>query len=273
MGVHVYNPLLSSTRIHTMRLTILGSGTMMPTPNRYPSCYLLEYKNERILLDCGPLTLARLLEIGIDLHSITAICITHFHTDHFSGLVPLIHARWVDNITTGRVHKPLTILGPERLVEQFNKMREVMWPETRESYPITFAEDPDDHIRAQYGPVKLLATKFPVRHVEWFPSVGFEITGDSKRFVYTGDMGPEQDSIFYETVKQGTQLLLIEAGAARPANTHLTVTDAISMGLQCNAEKILLTHIHEDRVKEVKAAIQNLGDRVQVAEDKMIIEI
>jgi ribonuclease BN (tRNA processing enzyme) len=256
-----------------MRLTVLGSGTMMPTASRYPSSYLIQYRDERVLLDCGHLTLARLLEMNIDLHSITAIGITHFHTDHFSGLLPLIHARWVDDVTERHTHKKLTILGPETLKQRFDKMREVMWPESNERYPITFAEGPHDHFCGQYGPIKLLVTKFPVRHVEWFPSIGFEITGDSKRFVYTGDLGPEQDSSFYETLKNGTDLLLIEAGASSHAVTHLTVTDAISIALQCNVGKILLTHIHEDRVEEVKTAIKKMEDRVQVAEDKMVIEI
>lgn len=72
-----------------MRLTILGSGTMMPTQRRYPAAYLVEEGDAKLLLDCGHLTIARLIERGIDPHSITTVGITHFHTDHFSHLLPL----------------------------------------------------------------------------------------------------------------------------------------------------------------------------------------
>ena len=115
-----------------LSLTILGSGTMMPTVSRHPAGYLLEVNEKKILIDCGHTTIARLVEMGVDLHSIGAIFVSHFHTDHFADAFPLMHARWVDDLSKPekeRQQEPLLIIGPKTLEERWEKLKEVFWPE------------------------------------------------------------------------------------------------------------------------------------------------
>jgi ribonuclease BN (tRNA processing enzyme) len=250
-----------------MRLTILGSGTMMPTKNRYPAAYLVEEGDTKLLLDCGHLTIARLIERGIDLHSITAVGITHFHTDHFSNLLPLIHARWVDDRMQQKEHKPLTIFGSATLEERCKKIHEVMWPEPTESYAVNFVEGT---VSRQVGNVALLA--FPIQHVPWFPSVGFKVVAGGKSLVYTGDLNSEQGDKFEDDIRN-VDLLLIEAGAVRPSKTHFTAEQAVQLAQRCGIKRVVLTHIRDDRTAQVQAIVAQHPDLLTLAEDGMTINL
>lgn len=251
-----------------MKLTILGSGTMMPTKNRYPAAYLVEEEDTKLLIDCGHLTIARLIERGIDLHSITAVGITHFHTDHFSNLLPLVHARWVDDRMQQKEHKPLTIFGSATLEARYKKLREVMWPEPTESYAVNFVEGTASQ---QVGKLALLT--FPIQHVPWFPSVGFKITAGGKSLVYTGDLNSEQSPQFEDDIR-GTDLLLIEAGAVkRPSKTHFAAEQAVQLAQRCGIKRVVLTHVREDRAAQVQAIVAQHLDLLTLAEDGMTIDL
>ncbi len=250
-----------------MRLTVLGSGAMMPTKGRYPSAYLIEKGGTKLLLDCGHLTLARLVEHDVDLHSIRAVGITHFHTDHFSNLLPLIHARWVDDAVKKSQHRPLTVFGPTTLAERFNKLREVMWPEPTESYPVTFVEGPGSH-RVD----TLSLHTFAVHHVPWFSSVGFKITDVDKSLAYTGDLSSEQGSLFEEQIR-GVDILIIEAGAVRPSKTHVTADDAVQLAQRCAIKRVVLTHVREDYLSTTQTIVARYPDLLVIAEDGMTVTL
>lgn len=250
-----------------MRLTILGSGTMMPTKSRYPSSYLVEEGETKLLLDCGHMTIPRLLERDIDLHSITHVCITHFHADHFSHLLPLVQARWVDDMVRQQDHRPLAVYGPQTLAERFGKLREVMWPEPKESYAVSFTEG-----EGEYSVGNLKLTVFPVQHVPWFPSVGYRITAGGKSLVYTGDLNNDQKERFYRDI-EGADVLLIEAGAVQPSQTHFTAEQAARLAQRCGIKQVILTHIREDRLPRVQEEAASFPDLVTIGEDGMRVEV
>lgn len=251
-----------------MKLTILGSGTTVPTKQRYPSCYLVEHDNTRILLDCGPLSMARLIENGIDLHSIDAVVITHFHPDHFSGLLPFVHARFVDDLYKEREHRELTVIGPHSLKARWEKLRSVFWME-RETYPLTLKE----RSAPAHDRVKIFTFfTFPVRHVSWFHSIGIRIMGGDKVISYTGDLGFEQDEKFHQSLLN-SDILLIEAASARPSRTHLTAKDAVVFGRQAMAKKIVLTHLHDACLAMAQAEAQEDPEHITVAQDGMVFDL
>ena len=73
-----------------MKLTVLGSGSAMPTPERYHSAQLLEMRNKQFLIDCGEGTQNRLVQYGIRTNRLNHIFISHLHGDHCFGLIGLI---------------------------------------------------------------------------------------------------------------------------------------------------------------------------------------
>jgi glyoxylase-like metal-dependent hydrolase (beta-lactamase superfamily II) len=75
-----------------MRLTILGSGTSIPTFDRGAPGVLVRAGGRTVLVDLGPGTLSRLPRLGVDLGDVDVVLFTHFHTDHAADLAPLLFA-------------------------------------------------------------------------------------------------------------------------------------------------------------------------------------
>ena len=74
-----------------MRLTILGQYGPFPAPDGACSGYLLEAGDTRVLLDCGPGVLGRLMRYA-DPAALTAVVLSHLHFDHMSDLLAMRYA-------------------------------------------------------------------------------------------------------------------------------------------------------------------------------------
>lgn|SRR3989344_674742 len=90
-----------------IRLTFLGTSSMLPTRERNHSSILLQYLNEGIMIDCGEGTQKQLRIANIPPTKITKLLITHFHGDHVLGIPGLLHCLVADNY-----QKKLEIYGP-----------------------------------------------------------------------------------------------------------------------------------------------------------------
>ncbi|MDS0524598.1 ribonuclease Z [Clostridium sp. SHJSY1] len=99
-------------------LTLLGCGGGMPTPNRYLSSLLINYKGRKMLIDCGEGTQVSMKIANTGFKNIDIICITHIHGDHIVGLPGLLGT--IGN--SGRI-EPITIIGPEGITEAVEGLR------------------------------------------------------------------------------------------------------------------------------------------------------
>jgi len=93
-----------------VEVCLLGSGGMMPLPNRWLTALLYRYNGKMVLVDCGEGTQIPVKLAGWGFKNIEVICITHYHADHIAGLPGMLLA--IGN--SGR-REPLTILGPPML--------------------------------------------------------------------------------------------------------------------------------------------------------------
>jgi ribonuclease Z len=91
-------------------VTILGSGSAVPTNTRFPTAQFVECNNRNILIDCGEGTQFQLRKFNVKIQSIQIILISHLHGDHFFGLPGLLSTMHL----LGR-DKGLKIIGPEGL--------------------------------------------------------------------------------------------------------------------------------------------------------------
>ncbi|WP_266077955.1 MBL fold metallo-hydrolase [Haladaptatus caseinilyticus] len=90
-----------------MRVTFLGTGSAMPTGERFQTGIVVENDENRLLVDCGSGVLHRLQQSGIGYENISTVLLTHHHLDHISDLLPLLKARWL----AGEEH--LEVVGPK----------------------------------------------------------------------------------------------------------------------------------------------------------------
>lgn len=86
---------------------LLGTGGMMPLPDRWLASLLIRYNGRMILIDCGEGTQISLKMAEWGFKAIDAILFTHYHADHIAGLPGLL-------LTLGNSgrEEPLTLMGP-----------------------------------------------------------------------------------------------------------------------------------------------------------------
>jgi len=76
----------------TGRLVLLGTGTCRLEPRRSTSAVLIELGELRWVFDFGRGTALRLVELGLHQDDVSHIVLSHFHTDHWSDLLPYLQA-------------------------------------------------------------------------------------------------------------------------------------------------------------------------------------
>lgn len=99
-------------------LCLLGTGGMMPLPNRWTTSLLTRYNGSSLLIDCGEGTQVALKNSGWSFKPIDIICITHFHADHIAGLPGFL-------LTMGNAERTedLLIVGPKGIEKVVNSLR------------------------------------------------------------------------------------------------------------------------------------------------------
>ena len=110
-----------------MQLTILGTSSTVPTKNRNHVGYLLTYKAEGLLFDCGEGIQRQMKQAGISFSKITRIFLSHWHGDHMLGLPGLLQSMAMHEYT-----KELKIYGPPGSKLKFKKLLEAF----ESTYPI-----------------------------------------------------------------------------------------------------------------------------------------
>lgn len=90
-----------------MDIALLGTGGMVPLPNRFLTALYCRINGHYILIDCGEGTQISLKILGWGIKNLDIICFTHMHADHISGLPGLL-------LTLGNSGKtePLYVIGP-----------------------------------------------------------------------------------------------------------------------------------------------------------------
>ena len=104
-------------------ICLLGTGGMMPLPYRWLTSMMARYNGKSILIDCGEGTQIAMKEKGWSPKPVEAVCFTHFHADHISGLPGML-------LTMGNAERtePLLLVGPKGLAKVVASLR-VIAPE------------------------------------------------------------------------------------------------------------------------------------------------
>ena len=135
-----------------LSLFFAGTAGSVPTARRGLPALLLRAGGERILFDCGEGTQQQLLR-SVGLPELDAIFITHFHLDHWLGLVGMLKT-----FDLRARERPLDIYGPPGLKALFSTIRPVFG---RTAYPLALVElEPHEEVRFD----GYVIGAFPVKH-------------------------------------------------------------------------------------------------------------
>ena len=101
----------------TLQVYFLGTAGALPTPQRNPPCFMIRRGSDTILFDCGEGAQQQMMRARTGF-TVDAIFITHWHADHFLGVIGL-----VQTLSFNGRKEPLTIYGPEWVHEFVTELR------------------------------------------------------------------------------------------------------------------------------------------------------
>lgn len=174
-------------------ITLLGTGSPMIDPNRAGPSTLVKAGDAVFLVDCGRGVLMRAAAAGVGAANITALLLTHLHSDHITDLSDVITTRWV----TTFVPTPLPIIGPPGTKAVVDATLAALAPDI--SYRIHHHPDITEPPSIQVyeytsgqvwdgGGVRIIAAPTDHRPVE--PTLGFRVEYDGATVVLAGDTVP-----------------------------------------------------------------------------------
>jgi len=253
-----------------MRLTVVGSGTMVPDPERVGACVWIEGDDTRVLVDIGWGALHRLERLGCAWRGVDRILLTHFHGDHTGNLPALMAV--LDHGLDERRDAPLEILGGPGLRDRLKSMAGAFGGfVTDPSFPLTVTElAPGDDLR-------LGGLALECEHAAHKPeSLGYRLSAGPGRTVgITGDTGPSEALAAFMA---GVDVLVIECAFPDPPpnDKHLSPRGLAGMLRIASPGLALLTHVYpEHDPGEFAAAVREAGydGEVRAARDGTAVDL
>lgn len=190
-----------STRItlNDDKLHIYFCGTGVPDVGRQvirkPACLAMTANNDLMLFDAGEGAVVTLSQLKLPIKSINKVFITHWHSDHFSGLGQVMNASWY----SGR-SEPLDVYGPYgvkevvggltkayRLDVLFRSINQKFDPNV--AFATTHIVDANAKAKANtvYKNNDFSVSAFSVDHAPVYPAVGYSINYKGCKIVVSGD--------------------------------------------------------------------------------------
>jgi ribonuclease BN (tRNA processing enzyme) len=223
-------------------VTVLGSGTCVPSLERSACSVLLETGDCRLLLDAGPGTMRRLLENGTRIFEVTHLLLSHFHPDHSGELVPFLFANKYPDLS--RRQTPLTLGGGKGFRQFFTALKGAYgsWIDLGSAMGPLMEWDNLAREACRFGPVALATA--PMAHNP--ESLAYRVTGPGGgSVVYSGDTDVTEN---LTALARDADLLICEAALpdGHKVNGHLTPSEAGAIATKAGVHQLMLTHFYPE---------------------------
>ena len=203
------------------KVTLLGTGAPPPRLDRFGPSTLIEAGDQKLLIDAGRGAAIRLYQLNIPLGRLDALLLTHYHSDHTSGIPDVWLTGWLTSHFGTRT-KPFHVIAPvgaKLLMENLERAYalDIKIRIADENLPsagvaIHVEEFHKDGVVYEKNGVKVIA--FEVDHGDVIkPAYGYRIEYAGRAAVISGDTRYNRNVIKYAT---GADLLVHEVAAARP---------------------------------------------------------
>ena len=91
---------MAQTSEDTFRVTLLGTGAPPPRLDRFGPSTLVEVGAQKFIFDAGRGAMQRLHQLGVPFSAISAMFLTHHHSDHVVGFPDLWLTGWIGRMTS-----------------------------------------------------------------------------------------------------------------------------------------------------------------------------
>ncbi len=240
-------------------VVLLGTGMPRPDPAASGPATAVVVGRRTFLFDAGPGVERRLAAAHLPINGVTALFITHLHTDHTLGLPDLIFTSWV----MGR-SKPMQAYGPHGLRAMVDNI-DAAWSEDIDIRTNGLEHDAPGGWRVTVHEIKpgviydsdgVKVTAIPVLHGSWKFAYGYRIDTPGRSIVISGDTRP---CPALEAASRGVDVLVHEvypASKLKPENRpggqdwpeymhqfHTSDVQLGQMAARAQPKLLVLTHI------------------------------
>lgn len=238
-----------------------GTGAPLPDPKRVGPQAVVVAGDQILVFDTGPGSTRKLLLTGINVSSVNALFLTHYHSDHISDLGEFMLQHWTGSGAT----EPLKIYGPtgvEEVVAGFlaayrldrgyridHHGAEVMPPSGFGAVAYTFDLGTDlmsSKVVYEAGDVQVIA--FNVDHPPVVPAVGFRVNYKGRSVMITGD------TIYSDSLIQhakGADLMISDALNHKMSQWTADSSKELDNNLASVTEDIQESHIRPEEAARV----------------------
>jgi|TARA_Y100000996_G_scaffold111528_1_gene82574 ribonuclease Z len=279
-------------------VTLLGTGSPIPDPHRAGPSTLVQAGDENYLVDAGRGVLMRLAGAGCAPTMLTAVLLTHLHSDHITDLNDVITSSWALNMDNP---KPLRIVGPEGTKETVARILHFL--DLDIGYRLAHHDDLNEPPQVEVteitkGSLDLSTTvsisTAPTDHRPVDPTIAFRFDYQESSVVVAGDTVPCTDldqlcngakALVHTAIRKDIIETLPLQRAKDILNYHSSVEEAAQTAQRAGMEMLILTHyvpgippaeneFHELVVQQWRdRAAENFSGKVEIGDDLLKISL
>lgn len=266
-------------------ITPLGTVSTYCYKNKNCPGFLVEYKNNKILLDCGN-GISKYLNLPNDLNNLTII-ISHLHPDHYGELLVIAQTSYVFN-KLGYLNEKIKVYIPEgdkiKIKENYNDKDGWATSKSVEKNLIDFdyllSLEKESYL--EFIPYKQenklnfdnLQISFS-RNPHPLITYSTKLETDGIKLVYSSDTGYKNNCL--KEFAKNANLLICEStflkGQIKSEDNHLFAHEAAKIAIKANVDKLLLTHFWPiiDKQKYVDEAKEIFPNTQAAQEGKKLV--
>lgn len=239
-----------------IEVTLLGTGSPIPDAHRAGPSTLVRTGGQAFLVDCGRGVLQRLTAAGLGANTITALLLTHLHSDHIAELGDVIITRWVTTFTPDPA--PLPIIGPPGTAEVVEATLKAFGFDIgyRIAHHADLTAPPPLKVQEYTGGVVWDAdgvriTAGPTDHRPVEPTIGFRVDAAGAAVVLAGDTVPcpgldeltaGADALVHTVIRRDLVARVPLQRIRDIVDYHSSVEQAAATAARAGVGTLILTH-------------------------------
>ncbi|KAA1245771.1 ribonuclease Z [Mycobacterium simiae] len=239
-----------------IEITLLGTGSPIPDPNRAGPSTLVRAGGQVFLVDCGRGVLQRAAAVGVGAAGLSALLLTHLHSDHIAELGDVIITSWVTNFSPDPA--PLPIIGPpgtaavvQATLKAFGHdigYRIAHHADLNTPPPIEIHENTDGTVWDRDDVTIRVA---PTDHRPVAPTIGFRIGYGGASVVLAGDTVPcatldelasGADALVHTAIRKDILMHVPQQRVKDVCDYHSSVQEAAATAQRAGVGSLIMTH-------------------------------
>lgn len=273
-----------------IEITLLGTGSPIVDPLRAGPSTLVRAGGTTLLFDCGRGVLMRAAAVGTTANQLSALVLTHLHSDHITDLNDVITSRWV----TSFAPTPLRVLGPPGSAAVVDALLAALAPDI--SYrlahhddltwdPAVSVDEAVEGVVFDDGSVRVIAA--PSDHRPVHPSVAYRVEHAGSAVVIAGDTVPCEgldrlcagaDALVHTVIRADLVRAVPLPRLQDILDYHSSVEQAAQTAARAGVGTLVLTHYvpallpgaeHEWRA----LAADHFAGRIELGDDLHVVRV